>query len=128
MSNPIINPLWIYLINVLSNLGDIVFVISIFAGAGFLIGIIVYLFWRVDSYWYKDEEDVSKDKIYRKFLKLGAIILTVLSLLIAVIPSEKIMYTMMTSNYITQENVELTGDAIENMVDYIFKKVDELGE
>ena len=128
MSNPIINPLWIYLIHVLSNLGNLAIGIAIFSGAILLIGCIFYFIWIGDSYSPSYEDDIEANKLYQRILKRVAIIFSVASLLIVVIPSEKIMYTMIVSNYITQENIELTCDAIEDMVDYTFEKVDELGE
>lgn len=128
MSNPIINPLWIYLIHVLSNLGNLAIAIAVVSGAVLLIGCIFYFIWKGDSYSPTYEDDIKANKLYQRILKRVAIIFAVASLLIVVIPSEKIMYTVLVSNYVTQENIELTGDAIENMVDYIFEKVDELGE
>lgn len=128
MSNPIINPLWIYLIHVLSNLGGLSLVIAIFSGIGLLIGCILYFIWEDDIYSPNYEDDIEANKLYQRILKRVAIIFAVAVLLFTLIPSEKIMYTMLVSNYITQENIELTGDAIEDMVDYIFEKVDELGE
>lgn len=128
MSNPIINPLWIYLIDVLNSLGGLLLAILIFAGVGLIVGFIIYMIWRTDSYSPNYDEDVEANKTYQRLLKRGAIIFTVSALLFTLIPSEKVMYTMLVSSYITQENIELTGDAIEDMVDYIFEKVDELGE
>lgn len=128
MSNPIINPLWIYLIDVLHSLSGLLVAILIFAGAGLVVGFNIYVIWRTDSYSPNYDEDVEDNKTYQRLLKRGAIIFTVLALLFTLIPSEKVMYTMLVSSYITQENIELTGDAIEDMVDYIFEKVDELGE
>lgn len=128
MSNPIINPLWIYLIYVLHSLRGLLVVILTFAVAGLIVGFIIYMIWRTDSYSPNYDEDVEANKTYQRLLKRGTIIFTVSALLFTLIPSEKVMYTMLVSSYITQENIELTGDAIEDMVDYIFEKVDELGE
>lgn len=128
MSNPIISPLLIYLIDVLHSLSGLLVAVLIFAGAGLVVGFIMYVIWRTDSYSPNYDEDVEDNKTYQRLLKRGAIIFTVSALLFTLIPSEKVMYTMLVSSYITQENIELTGDAIEDMVDYIFEKVDELGE
>jgi dipeptide/tripeptide permease len=128
MSNPIINPLWIYLIDVLHSLSGLLMAILIFAGVGLVVGFIMYVIWRTDSYSTNYDEDVENSKTYQRLLKLGAIIFTLSALLVTLIPSEKVMYTMFVSSYVTKENIELTGDAIEDMVDYIFEKVDELGE
>lgn len=128
MSNPIINPLWIYLIDVLNSLGGLLLAILIFAGAGLIVGFIIYMIWITDSYSPSYDEDVEVNKTYQRLLKRGTIIFTVSALLFTLIPSEKVMYTMFVATYVTEENVELTGDAIEDMVDYTFEKVDELGE
>lgn len=127
MNNPIINPLWIYLIDLLNNLNDCLFALSLFLGAGLFVGFIFYFLWRGSEYSSRCDEDIENNKLYKCFLKRGVIIFIILSVLDAVIPSEKVMYTMFVSSYITQENIELTSDAITDMVDYIFEKVDELG-
>ena len=128
MSNPIINPLWIYLIDVLNSLGGLLLAILIFAGAGLIVGFIIYMIWITDSYSPNYDEDVEVNKTYQRLLKRGTIIFTVSALLFTLIPSEKVMYTMFVATYITEENVEITGDDITDMVDYTFEKVDELGE
>ena len=128
MSNPIINPLWIYLINVANNLQDLCVALTIFSGAGLLIGCVLYFIWRQDSYSSTYEEDVKADKVYQRILKRVAIILTISSLFVTLVPSEKVMYTMLVANYVTEENIEITTNALTNMVDYIFEKVDKLGE
>ena len=128
MSNPIINPLWIYLIDVLNSLGGLLLAILIFAGAGLIVGFIIYMIWITDSYSPNYDEDVEVNKTYQRLLKRGTIIFTVSALLFTLIPSEKVMYTMFVATYITEENVEITGDDITDMVDYTFEKVDQLGE
>ena len=128
MSNEIINPLWIYLINTLSNLGDFLFGVLIFLVAGCIFGIIMYVIWRTTEYSPNYDEDVEKDKLIVLMLKRAMIILTLVSVLSTIVPSEKTMYTMLVANYVTVENLEITGDTITDMVDYIFEKVDELGE
>ena len=128
MSNPIINPLWIYLINVANNLQGLCLALTIFSGAGLFVGCAFYFMWRQDSYSSTYEEDVKTDKVYQRILKRIAIILTISSLLVTLVPSEKVMYTMLVANYVTEENIEITTDALTDMVDYIFEKVDELGE
>lgn len=128
MSNPIINPWWIYLIDVLNSLRNVCLAAFIFLGIGLLLGGVIYIIWRVDEYSSDYEDDVNANKMYQRMLKLGTIIFTIVVLLFTLIPSEKVMYTMFVATYITEENVEITSDAITDVVDYIFEKVDELGE
>lgn len=128
MSNPIINPWWIYFINVLDNIGVTAIILSVFGGAGLVVGGLFYFMWRHDSYSPTYEDDVEMNNIYKRMLKRVATITTLALMLNALIPSEKVMYTMFVANYVTVENLELTGEAVTDMVDYIFEKVDELGE
>ena len=46
MSNPVINPLWIYIINVAGNLSDFVDVISTLLLVGAMLGTGFYIIWR----------------------------------------------------------------------------------
>ena len=128
MSNPIINPLWIYLIDVAGSIITVAVTLMVLLGVGLVFGATFYIMWRVNEYYEDDDDDVRDNKLFLRLLKRGAIAFALSALLVTFIPSEKTMYTMFAASYITEENVELTGDAIKDTVDYIFEKVDELGE
>lgn len=114
----IINPWIFYLINILENImvtGIVLFVISIVTAI--VMGVMVF----------DPAESVSdeKKKLFKKMLKRVVIpIVVVCTLLITFIPSEKTMYTMLVSSYVTTDNLETATDVIQDGVDYIFDKLD----
>ena len=118
MSNAIINPLWIYFIEVFATIKEV----GIGALSFSVVGLIIFGIFYFTSW---DDED---DGLYKRAAKWCVIIAVVSTLFTTFIPSEKTMYTMFAASYITKENVELTTDALTDAVDYIFEKVDELGE
>lgn len=126
MSNPIINPIWIYFINILSKLGGLCKGVSITLVIVLTLLTAIYLIWRVDSFYPNDKDDVEFNDFCKRGFKNAIITTIILIILAVVIPSEKIMYAMLASNYITPANLEMTGDTITDMVDYVFEKVDEL--
>lgn len=117
--NPIINPWWFYLIDIV---GKLEFV-SIFV---FVIGVIplvivglVYALDR-DCMLEKEQEQV------KKFLKVLVVSIIISSIACAVIPSKGTVYAMMAAKQITPNNIEVVGGTIEDAVDYIFEKIDAL--
>lgn len=128
MSEFIINPMWIYLIDLFSNLKSLSLLLLILVSVSFVMCAIGYVVWRACEFGCEYDEDIEMDKAFKRAFKIGAIILTATSLLYTVVPSEKTMYAMMVATYVTPENVELTGETIKDIVDYVFEKAGELGE
>lgn len=110
----IINPWIFYLISVLANLSMFVivaFVISV--GASIILMIIIS-----ESYGEEKEH-------YKKVLKRISLPILVVSVaLIVFIPSEKTMYAMWVSSYVTTDNIDKATEVIQDGVDYIFDKLD----
>ena len=128
MNTPIINPMTIYLIDVLDNLDILICIILTILIIALSIGIVFYISWRVSEYTPDYENDVQANKQYTSILK-KCIGITLLLLLITIaIPNKQTMYQMFVSSYITTENLEVAGDTIKDSVDYIFEKIDELGD
>ena len=123
MENYLINPLWIYLIDIISDV-EILSIICLCIG---IVGCVIFGVWRffqiIDGY-YDDEDGEFR---LTKFWVKTSIIMTIISAIITcVIPSEKTMYTMFISSYITEENLNSATETVTDVVDYIFEKVDEL--
>ena len=120
--NYLVNPLWIYLINVLTKVNDIASII-VFCG---IIAVVFltfsYCYDLMDGY---DKED-DKIKISKTFLKKFAIITIISMIVTTIIPTEKTMYAMLVASNITEENLDTAGQTVTDMVDYIFEKIEEL--
>ena len=119
MEKYLINPLWIYLFDVLSDIeltlvfGVIVMCIILF---------VFSLFWILEGDFIFGE----KKELPIQFFKKSIIGLIVAFIIMAIIPSEKTMYTMFVASYITEENLNSAKETVTDVVDYIFEKVDEL--
>lgn len=110
--NQIINPWIFYLIDILENINiclDFVLTALVFIT---VIRFIMNL-------------DLKDDPIYKKKNKRYIIAMCIILATTAIIPSEKAMYTMLVSNYVTYDNVEKASDVIKDSVDYIFDKLED---
>lgn len=112
MCMPIINPMYLYLIEVLHNidvLNQCLFLllsIAMFILSGLYIG--------VDE---MPEEEIASLKWWTK--AIGAMWLVSLSICIFV-PTKDMMYKMLLAHYVTTDNIQLVNDAIKgNLQDYL---------
>lgn len=144
---PIINPWIVYVMNLVDNVALVIwFMFWVFA----IVFVIcfVYLMNVKDNiinyeYRYKDAqldndkltENVSKrylekynlkEKTCIKTMKKIAVSFAIVIVLLVFIPSRETMYTMFTLHYVTEDNIEMVGDSAQDVVDYIFDKVEEI--
>lgn len=104
---PIINPMWIYLISFLGAIKAILGILSL---------IIIYFLLEIYKYQ------------FREILKnhLGKIIIAIiLGLLGIFIPTEKTATKMIIAKYVTLDNVLKGKKEVKNTIDYIFEKIKE---
>lgn len=112
MCMPIINPMYLYLIEVLHNIDVLnqglflLLSIAMFILAGLYIG--------VDE---MPEEEIVSLKWWTK--AIGAIWLVSLSICIFV-PTKDVMYKMLIASYVTTDNIQIVNEAIKtNLQDYL---------
>lgn len=128
MDTPIINPMWIWAIDALTELDLILTRISSASLITLVTGTICIGLWFIldERGWYDGQLKLFKESI--KVIR-NTVIWTALLLIVAtIIPSEKTMYTMMATNYVTEENIDIAGETVTDAIDYIFEKVDMLLE
>ena len=114
---PIVSPWIFYLINLLSNISDVCFMLALVSFLA-LLGLILYGFLaELDS-------DSEIWESFIKWRKRTAIALVISILGSTFIPTKELMYQMLVANFVTYENVETATDAIKDSVDYIFEKID----
>lgn len=119
--NPIISPLWFYLIGVGNS------AICFFGTVGGLFaiaGLIALVIGGIEF------TDYSKEKGL-KILKWAKqnIIIGILSALFAIfIPTKETCYQMIAATVVTPNNIEVVGETATNIVDYIIESVDALIE
>ena len=119
--NPIISPLWFYLIGIGADtralLGVVGGTIAIAAGIVLIIGALEY-------YNYNDESTLKIIKISKKYFMIGLMI----GFFAVLIPSKETCYQMIAATVVTPNNIEIVGETTTDIVDYIIESVDTLLE
>ena len=108
---PIINPMYLYLIEVLHNLGalnQIVFFIL-----AMLVCFLVFLYFVEDEA--REKIQANKSKVILLFMVfIGS------GLIAVFVPTKDAMYKMLLAHYVTTDNIQLVNDAIKgNLQDYL---------
>ena len=116
---PIISPLWFYLIDVVTSLRAVSLTTGFLICGVLGIASIGILFWSVDSFkefWgYK----------YTKPIAIAGFISIVVGCLI---PCTETAYQMLVASLVTPDNIAAVGDSVTNIVDYIIESVNKLIE
>lgn len=119
--NPIISPLWFYLIGIGTGiqilLGIVGGVIAIIAGIELIISVIEY-------YSYNLESTLKIIKISKKYFMIGLMI----GFFAVLIPSKETCYQMIAATVVTPNNIEIVGETTTDIIDYIIESVDTLLE
>lgn len=109
---PIINPMYLYLIEVLHNidaLNQAAFMILTCAAGG------------VTVVYFIDDDDVRSLLQTHKKKVIALYLAFIISALIAVlVPTKDAMYKMLIASYVTTDNIQIVNDAIKtNLQDYL---------
>lgn len=108
---PIINPMYLYLIEVLHNidaLNQIVFFVLMM-----LVCFLVFLYFVEGEA--REKMQANKSKVMLLFL-----IFVVSGLIAVLVPTKDAMYKMLLAHYVTTDNIQLVNDAIKvNLQDYL---------
>lgn len=120
MSELIISPKILYLINLLSNLDGIGLLCIILCGVSVVILGIFSIFSIID------EDDYAVHIIIVSWFKRVLILFMIFVVMTALIPSKQTMYTMLVADQLTYENVDKLSDSAKDAVDYIFDKIEEV--
>ena len=119
--NPIISPLWFYLIGIGAGiqvlLGVVGGTIAIAAGVALMISAIEY-------YNYNHESSLKIIKISKKYFMIGLMI----GFFAVLIPSKETCYQMIAATVVTPNNIEIVGETTTDIIDYIIESVDILLE
>lgn len=113
---PIINPLWFYLINVIENIGGLLFTAAILSGGIFITLLVCTLT--------GGSEFEKHSKIFKRLI----ITFIISSTLTSLCPTKSTCYQMMTAAMITPNNINAVGEVATDVVDYIIESVDTLLE
>lgn len=106
--DPIISPVWIYLIYIADRIwGFSIFVLiaAMFVILSLMVG------------WIEFDEPNSEE-LRRKWMKIFAIVAIVCILIIMIIPDKNMMYTMLAASFVTPDNIS-AGE--EHLIDLVTK-------
>lgn len=108
---PIINPMYLYLIEVLHNLDVINNFIFITLAFITLVTGVMYI---IDDY---AREKIEKNKVLVKLVFIAFVVSLLITLLV---PTKDTMYKMLIASYVTTDNIQIVNDAIKtNLQDYL---------
>ena len=103
---PIISPVWIYLIHV----ANMVYGLSIIAwGVSLLILVLI----SIDAFDF-DGSDSEESK--RKYMKKCAIVMVVCTIVFILIPDKNTMYAMFAASIVTPDNISVGEEHIVNLI------------
>ena len=116
---PIINPLWFYLIDTVTSLKVIFLIIGTMAWMALGVISVSHLSWDSDDF-------IDFWKL--KYTKVIAVTATVLIIVGCLIPGIETSYKMLVASLVTPDNITAVGESVSSVVDYIINSVDKLIE
>ena len=119
---PIISPIWFYLVNLFSKVGD--FAMALFIGGIILTGIFTIFILIVET-----EGDFESEEERRRsygYLKKCTITIIVVGIMYCAIPSETTCYKMIAAQVVTPDNISTVGKTSEDIINYIVESVKEI--
>lgn len=108
---PIINPMYLYLIEVLHNLDVINNLVFVVLASIMLITGVMYI---IDEYA-REQLEPHKGKVIALFVAF-----LISSMIAVLVPTKDAMYKMLIASYVTTDNVQMVNEAIKtNLQDYL---------
>lgn len=111
MNDPIISPWIIYAIDVCNSISGVSVIFSIL-GLFAIIGIFIAML---------DDRPYEDNSWYKKSLKRLMIFTTVFIIVAIIVPDKRVGYTMLATQYITEENVLKAADMVDRIADKIIR-------
>lgn len=108
---PIIDPMYLYLIEVLHNI-DV-----LNQGLSIMLTLVICVFFAI---WLADDEVRELSKPYKGKVIALCIAFVISALIAVLVPTKDAMYKMLLAHYVTTDNIQLVNDAIKvNLQDYL---------
>ena len=107
---PIIDPMYLYLIEVLHNLDVLNQGVFILAS---IIMVMLVIF-------YPESIKYDEDKKFKKYIYICGFVWLISSIICVFVPTKNAMYKMLIASYVTTDNIQIVNDAIKtNLQDYL---------
>lgn len=124
--DPIINPLWFYLIHIINGAGNAFTFVAVLGGITTICLLMFVAFDAMDPF----PTEATKHWTDKAFngAKI-AIIVTLIGLIFtAIIPDKQTCYAMMAANVITPNNLTTVKDSGQDIIDYIIEASEKLSK
>lgn len=121
MNEPIISPWVFYWVETMDQIRDVV---NCVIGITMLISVI-FLLLTLALEKEEREEHISEE-IFKRIIKILAIVGVVSVIGFMFIPSKGTMYKMLAASYMTQENIENVGESIDKIADKLVEKINQV--
>ena len=113
--NPIISPVWFYLIHV----ANTIYVLSFFVLVISIVSLLAFVVCGVDVY-----SDIEKNvKFEKKFVKILIIIMIICVLVLTLVPNERTVYMMLAASIVTPDNISYGEEHIVNLITNIVNAI-----
>ena len=107
---PIIDPMYLYLIEVLHNL-------DVFNQGVFILVSIIMVFLVM---FYRESFKYDEDKKIKKYICICGVVWLASFFICIFVPTKDAMYKMLIASYVTTDNIQIVNDAIKgNLQDYL---------
>ena len=114
--NPIISPVWFYLIHV----ANMIHVLSLFVLVISIASLLVLLAGEVG--FYPDDEEENR-RITKKYVKICITSMIMCSLVITLVPNARTIYMMIAASVVTPDNISYGEEHIVNLITNIVNAI-----
>ncbi len=121
MNEPIISPWVFYWVETMDQIRDVV---NCVIGVTMFISVIFLLLTL--AFEKEEREEHISEEIFKRIIKILAIVGVVSVIGFMFIPSKGTMYKMLAASYMTQENIENVGESIDKIADKLVEKINQV--
>lgn len=121
MNEPIISPWVFYWVETMDQIRDVV---NCVIGVTMLISVFFLLLTL--AFEKEEREEHISEEIFKRIIKILAIVGVVSVIGFMFIPSKGTMYKMLAASYMTQENIENVGESIDKIADKLVEKINRV--
>lgn len=121
MNEPIISPWVFYWVETMGQIRDVV---NCVIGVTMFISVIFLLL--ALAFEKEEREEHISEEIFKRIIKILAIVGVVSVIGFMFMPSKGTMYKMLAASYMTQENIENVGESIDKIADKLVEKINKV--
>lgn len=121
MNEPIISPWVFYWVETMDQIRNVV---NCVIGVTMFISVIFLLL--ALAFEKEEREEHISEEIFKRIIKILAIVGVVSVIGFMFMPSKGTMYKMLAASYMTQENIENVGESIDKIADKLVEKINKV--